>query len=478
MRDRIHAFLKQCGGQASGVAIARALLHLRSAGPAQADQLLAALLSDDPQVVSDGLGNWHLVASPAPAPSPPAGLVETPMRPAEIKRANAIVIGVGSLKEGELQESAVCCVVQDGSVAATELPIITAAAFWQQWSGLLQQAVLISWNPRPALLALGRIAAMARQPFLPMTTISLASLARQLLQLPRPPKLPALHAELSGNPSWQEGLSHRLSAETEIVAHLLERGRTQGMTNWEQLAELARRPARVNFGEFDFDEQFVAQLPEAPGVYLMKNDAGRVIYVGKAANLRNRLQTYFRQPTPEDRKLQQQQAQLRQLHFEVTETELDALLRENALIRRIKPALNRQQRIHAAATQPEKKRGIFIVPIKRPTGTAGRERVVVYFLSPQGLRRAVLPARHKPGKRLRQLLAAFWDEAATATTGPPAPEVEIAARWLAQNRSWVSMIDPEECRDRQEAERKLGAVLHARELFETSVRIVSPVVPD
>lgn len=478
MRDRIHAFLKQCGGQASGVAIARALLHLRSAGPVQADQLLAALLNDDPQVVSDGLGNWHLVASSAAAPSPPASLVETPMRPAEVKRANAIVIGLGSLRAGELRESTVCCVVPDGTTAATDLPIITAAAFWQQWSGLLQQAVLISWNPRPALLALGRIAAMVPQPFLPLTTISLASLARQLLHLPRPPKLSALYAELSGNPSWQEGLSHRLSAESEIVAHLLERGRTQGLTNWEQLAELARRPARVDFGGFDFDEQFVAQLPEAPGVYLMQNDAGRVIYVGKAANLRNRLQTYFRRPTPEDRKLQQQQAQLRQLHFEVTETELDALLRENALIRRIKPALNRQLRIHAAATQPEKKSGIFIVPIKRPTGPAGRERVVVYFLSPQGLRRAVSPARHKPGKRLRQVLAAFWEEAATATIGPPAPEVEIAARWLAQNRSWVSMIDPEECRDRLEAERKLGAVLYARELFETSVRIVSPVVPE
>lgn len=459
------------------MAIARALFHLRNAGPAQADQLLAAVLHDDPHVVNDGLGNWHLVASPS-SQSPPACLVETPMRPVELRQATAIVIALGVLHDSALGERAMACVVQDTAAVTTDLPTVTAAAFWQQWSGLLQQAVLVSWHPQAASLALGRIAALARQPFLPGRTISLARLARHLLQLPRPPRLPALYAELCGNPAWQEGLSHRLTAESEIVAHLREAAQAQGLTNWEQLAGLARRPARVNFGRFAFDEKFVAQLPAAPGVYLMKDAAGRVIYVGKAANLRRRLQTYFRQPTPEDRKLQQQQAQLRQLHFEVTDTELDALLREQVLIQRFKPALNRRQRLHAVTTQPEKKSGIFIVPIKRPGHGIGGEHVVVYFLSPSALRRTRLPVRRKPGKRVQQLLATFWREGAAAPAGPPPCEVELAARWLAQNCSWVSRITPEECRDPQEAERKLEAVLNAGELFETSVRIVSPVVPE
>ena len=38
-------------------------------------------------------------------------------------------------------------------------------------------------------------------------------------------------------------------------------------------------------------------LPEQPGVYLMKDAAGKVIYIGKAANLRNRVRPYFGSPT-------------------------------------------------------------------------------------------------------------------------------------------------------------------------------------
>jgi len=45
-------------------------------------------------------------------------------------------------------------------------------------------------------------------------------------------------------------------------------------------------------------------VPRSPGVYLMKNNQGRVIYVGKAANLRNRLSSYFTKATHSDMKTQ------------------------------------------------------------------------------------------------------------------------------------------------------------------------------
>ena len=43
-------------------------------------------------------------------------------------------------------------------------------------------------------------------------------------------------------------------------------------------------------------------LPTNPGVYLMKNDKGEIIYVGKAINLRNRVRSYFRELKPEQAK--------------------------------------------------------------------------------------------------------------------------------------------------------------------------------
>src|SRR5688572_7047986 len=81
-------------------------------------------------------------------------------------------------------------------------------------------------------------------------------------------------------------------------------------------------------------------LPKAPGVYLMKDDKGRVIYVGKSASLRDRVGSYFQPAT----KLDFKKAPLRDhvVDFDViqTESEVEALLAENRLIKDIQPRFN------------------------------------------------------------------------------------------------------------------------------------------
>ena len=81
-------------------------------------------------------------------------------------------------------------------------------------------------------------------------------------------------------------------------------------------------------------------LPKAPGVYLMKDDKGRVIYVGKIASLRDRVGSYFQPAT----KLEYKKAPLRDLvvDFDVIQTddEVEALLAENRLIKDIQPKFN------------------------------------------------------------------------------------------------------------------------------------------
>src|SRR3954452_21382580 len=81
-------------------------------------------------------------------------------------------------------------------------------------------------------------------------------------------------------------------------------------------------------------------LPKAPGVYLMKDDKGRVIYVGKSASLRDRVCSYFQAST----KLEHKKSGLLDhvVHFEVTqpESEVEALLAENRLIKDIQPRYN------------------------------------------------------------------------------------------------------------------------------------------
>ena len=81
-------------------------------------------------------------------------------------------------------------------------------------------------------------------------------------------------------------------------------------------------------------------LPKAPGVYLMKDDKGRVIYVGKSASLRERVCSYFQTAT----KLEHKKAGLLEhvTDFDVlqTDSEVEALLVENRLIKDIQPRYN------------------------------------------------------------------------------------------------------------------------------------------
>ena len=80
--------------------------------------------------------------------------------------------------------------------------------------------------------------------------------------------------------------------------------------------------------------------PEKPGVYLMKDVSDKIIYVGKASVLRNRLRSYFGSPTGLNSKLRRLVSQITDFEFIVTDTESEALILENTLIKRYKPRFN------------------------------------------------------------------------------------------------------------------------------------------
>ncbi|MBN1311910.1 MAG: excinuclease ABC subunit UvrC [Anaerolineae bacterium] len=90
-------------------------------------------------------------------------------------------------------------------------------------------------------------------------------------------------------------------------------------------------------------KQILANLPSRPGVYLMKNAQGEVIYVGKAVNLRNRVRSYFHKSTregPQYDKTVRLAQQITDIEFIVVASELEALLTEINLIKAHQPRFN------------------------------------------------------------------------------------------------------------------------------------------
>jgi excinuclease ABC subunit C len=82
------------------------------------------------------------------------------------------------------------------------------------------------------------------------------------------------------------------------------------------------------------------QFPPTPGVYLMKDAQGRVIYIGKAKNLRNRASHYFTKIAAEDMRTADLVKVIADIDFVEAETEVDALLMEARLVKDIQPRFN------------------------------------------------------------------------------------------------------------------------------------------
>lgn len=81
-------------------------------------------------------------------------------------------------------------------------------------------------------------------------------------------------------------------------------------------------------------------LPISPGVYLFKNPKEKIIYIGKAKNLRNRVRTYFQSPDKMDPKTARMVSKAVDFDLMVTESEMEALILEANLIREYKPRYN------------------------------------------------------------------------------------------------------------------------------------------
>ena len=86
-------------------------------------------------------------------------------------------------------------------------------------------------------------------------------------------------------------------------------------------------------------EEKLKEIPTSPGVYLHKDAAGKVIYVGKAKNLRSRVRSYFR-ARPFDRKTDALVGNISDLEFIVTDNEAEALILEATLVKQYKPRYN------------------------------------------------------------------------------------------------------------------------------------------
>ena len=142
---------------------------------------------------------------------------------------------------------------------------------------------------------------------------------------------------------------------------------------------------------FEGAEEKVRLFPHRPGVYLMKDAADCVIYIGKAKDLRNRAGSYFHKAAADDPRTGPLVREIHDIDYLEAESEVDALLVEARLIKDIQPKFNRD--LKDSKTFPYlqiRTRELF--PRVEMTRTPKNSGVKIFgpFTNPSGLRGAIL----------------------------------------------------------------------------------------
>ncbi len=180
-------------------------------------------------------------------------------------------------------------------------------------------------------------------------TLCTLRLARRLLPGLRSKALPAL-ADFYGIRIRRH---HRALADAEATADILLRLLDQLAMEFDvdQVSDLLtfqhRRYSairRISSHIARIRDQVLDTIPDAPGVYFMKDGRGKILYVGKAQKLNTRIRSYFTSIENHAPHVRQLVKSVRQVDYEETDSELDALILESRKIKQLQPSYNRAQR--------------------------------------------------------------------------------------------------------------------------------------
>jgi predicted GIY-YIG superfamily endonuclease len=208
-------------------------------------------------------------------------------------------------------------------------------------------------------------------------------------------------------------------------------------------------------------ERICATAPIGPGVYVLRDDEGRALYVGKANNLRRRLRTHF---SPRRWKvLDASLARAVDAEWDEVGSELEALLKEATLIRDLKPIVNVQVGPPASATRavPAALRRDVIVVV--PSRAEDAVHLVAARPDGEWLQQETRRDGSELRSHARRLFRFFHSP--LRSREDPSPLAPIVYSWLARRGQTATRLDAHDSPTAADLEARLRALVADRSLF-------------
>ena len=208
-------------------------------------------------------------------------------------------------------------------------------------------------------------------------------------------------------------------------------------------------------------ERICADAPATPGVYVLEDAGGQPLYVGKAINLRRRLRAHF--AARRWRAIKPEMARAAGATWHEVGSELEALLREAALIHELQPPVNVQTSAPDLATREVPRALVRDVLVLVPSVEADSVELVAATVDG----RWMIQRTRRGGDDLAvhtQRLMRFFNGLRRGCDEVPAL-APIVFSWLFGRGEAATRLDPREVRDARELRARLAALLRDERLF-------------
>ncbi len=446
--ERTVRLLRHSDTPLSSCDLAFRVLSLSISDEPRAQLILETAFSNDPRLVYESL-HWNLTSGEEITGK--AGVLERDK--------------VWLLLEGERQARGRAFELQRLDVIRIHGDEIIAACGGEPLHGhggaLLRQTVLDTLEGAAPLTHTPTAAVTALESWLDEPIegwVDMKRIGRDRLGLPARHDLSELAAALKLD--WCE--SDDPLEKVETLERCLERLRKPE----ESLEDLLRASwpdaPEIEWSKLAFDRSSLRTIPHAPGVYRFFDREGRLLYIGKSRDLHRRLQSYFQSQRRRSPRVTRIISRLYDMDYEVTGSELEALLHEARAIMRDEPETNTQRVIHGRKPYREKLRSILILePAQSPA-------VLRAYLIRNGrwVGKVAIGPRGGGLKQIRRLLdQSFFDlegphgEIQPARDSAERIDLELVTRWLAANRDRAVTFDPTDLKTSEEVILRLKAFL-------------------
>lgn len=359
MRDKLHDYLLQRPAGATMAELVEIVFRQPGGDPGVAQQVVSALLADDPRFAwRDDDSSWHATAHRSlarPLDDTSFTVVDLEMTGMEPSRTRIIEIGAARVHAGRVVEEfqqlvnpgvrlppfIVGLTGIDDSMLRHQPDI---AAVWPAFREFVGDSVLVAHNAPFDIGFLSATSTRLTGRELDNHQLCTLKLARILLPDLARRGLEALAAHFGIPHADRHRALGDVRVTVEVLFRLIELMQQRGVERLDQALEFQNqaRDGQPFISLLPRDK--VRALPITPGIYRILDESGRVLYIGKAKNLRERVATYLSNAAGHSDKTLMMIRAARDVRVEALGSELEASLAEAEAIRSERPPYNQLDR--------------------------------------------------------------------------------------------------------------------------------------